>query len=90
MASRAFENAMKMRNVETLFATKKFDTTEDTTSFDLGELDLTGAGLRISAILNGSVLEASDISVNADDNTMMDTAKAVPADNTIIFKIYTK
>jgi len=90
MASRAFKNAMKMRNVETLLATKKFDTTEDTTSFDLGDLDLADSKLRVSAILNGSMLEASDISVNADDNTMIDTADIIPTDNTIIFEIYTK
>jgi len=90
MASKAFKNAMKIGKTEVLEATAEFNLTEDTTTFDLGDIDLTADGVRVAVELNGSTLEDGDWSVNADDNTQVDMVEAIPADNEINFKVFVK
>jgi len=89
MASSAFSNAMKVAQMERMLPPVEFDLTEDTQNFDLGDVDLTTA-TRIEVVLNGTVLEDGDWSVNTDDNTTVDMIEAIPADNEINFKIFVK
>jgi len=90
MASKAWVNAIKIGNTEVLRAKINFDLTEDTQTFDLGDIDLSQDNIRIVAELNGNVLEDGDWTVNTDDNTKIDMIEAIPAENEINFKVFEK
>ena len=90
MASRAWQNAIKIGNTEVLSKKVEFEISEDTKTFDLGDIALDATGIRIEAILNGSVLNDSDWTINADDNTAVDMAESIPADNNLVFKVFIK
>ena len=90
MASRAWKNTVKISEVEKMVATVEFETTADTTTFDLGSIALDGEGVRIEAVLNGADLRSVDWTINADDNTKVDMADTIPKDCDVVFKVFAK
>ena len=90
MASKAFRNALKMSDVEVLIAKVEFDLTEDTQTFDLGDIDLTQDDIRVEVRVNGTLIEDGDWVVNANDNTAIDINEVVAAKNEVNFRVFRK
>jgi len=89
--SKAFNNAKKIGNTEVVVATAEFDVTADTTAFDLGDTDLSQAGIRIEVVYNGVTLENSDWEVDSSDNTIVNILSGTIVDgDEINFKVFLK